>query len=302
MPVTTQRLLIAALSALIIGTSVNAQAVFLGDVALSALDAPLFGGLSAIEMTEGGTTAIVLSDRGTLFDLSLIRDGPTIVAVTLLRTAPITWEEGIHLPSIQRDSEGLAILPDGTLAISFEGGPHARVALHRRDGVQTTTLPAIRGAAALPRNGAFEGLAVDAQGRLYTVPESSFAAEEGHGPEVNVVMRLERDGWERFALISRSRGWSPVALDFDERGRLYMLERRESILVGFTSRLTRFETSNGSLGMAEVLLQTTAGRHGNLEGLSVWRDRAGRLIATMVSDDNFLPFLSMALVEYALPD
>lgn len=296
MPSIIKRVLTTALWALILATSVNAQAVFQGDVALSAPDVSRFGGLSAVEIADGGATALLLSDRGTLFNLRLVREDHAITAASIRHAAPITWSEGIHLPTNQRDSEGLAMLPDGTLAISFEGGPFARVALHGRDGVQIATLPAIPGAEALPRNGAFEGLAADVAGRFYTIPESM----PGQGPIP--LLRLENGVWTRFAALDRAPGWSPVALDFDDRGRLYVLERRASGLLAFSARLSRYELQASGLGTMQRLLQTPPGRHGNLEGLSVWRDGSGRLVASMVSDDNFLPILQMALVEYLLLD
>jgi len=52
----------------------------------------------------------------------------------------------------------------------------------------------------------------------------------------------------------------------------------------------------------QVLLQTPVGFHDNLEGVSIWRDAQGRLRASMVADNNFLPFLSSGIVEYTLPD
>jgi hypothetical protein len=36
--------------------------------------------------------------------------------------------------------------------------------------------------------------------------------------------------------------------------------------------------------------------------VAIWRDDAGRLTATMVSDNNFLDLLATEIVEYRLPD
>lgn len=293
----SQRVLIAAFAALLQISPVAAQAAFRGDVHIEATaEASRFGGLSAIEMTEGGTTALVLSDRGTLFELSLTRTAGEITDVTVCCGARITWAEGVHLSTPQRDSEGLAILPNGEVVISFEGQGYARLAVHGRDGVQTRAFPEVPGVAALPHNGAFEGVAADALGRLYTLPE----AMPGQGPIP--LLRLERGRWSLFAELPRSSGWSPVALDFDDRGRLYLLERRVVMPFGLSSRLTRFAVATNGLSGGEVLLHSPTGRHGNLEGLSVWRDGQGQLVATMVSDDNFLPVLNTTLVEYTLPD
>lgn len=292
-----QRVLIAAIAALLHLSPVAAQAEFRGEVHLEAMaEASRFGGLSAIEMSEDGATALVLSDRGMLFDLFLTRDAGGITDVTACCGARITWDEGVHLSTAQRDSEGLAILPSGEVVISFEGQGFARLAVHGRDGVQTRAFPEVPGVAALPGNGAFEGVAADTQGRLYTLPE----AMPGQGPIP--LLRLDRGRWSLFAQLPRSSGWSPVALDFDDRGRFYLLERRVVLPLGFSSRLTRFDVAANGLSGGEVLLHSPTGRHGNLEGLSVWRDGQGRLVATMVSDDNFLAVLNTTLVEYTLPD
>jgi hypothetical protein len=57
-----------------------------------------------------------------------------------------------------------------------------------------------------------------------------------------------------------------------------------------------------SFDKGEILLETPVGLYDNLEGVSIWRDDAGHLTATMVSDDNFAFFLRSEIVEYRLPD
>lgn len=298
MPRAAQRVLITALWALILAPAVSAQAILLDEVRLSAPALDRFGGISAVEMIDGGDTVLLMSDRGMLFTLELTPGpGPGgATTATVLGAVAITWEEGVHLPSIQRDSEGLAILPDGTLAISFEGGVHGRVAYHGRDGVQRGAAPQIIGAEDLPVNGGFEGLAIDPQGRLYTIPEDM----PGQGPIP--LLQLQRGQWRVAAEVPRARGWSPVALDFDGQGRLYLLQRRAVVPLGFAARLTRFVRGPDGTLTPQRLLQTALGQHGNLEGLSIWRDGTGQLIATMVSDDDFMPFRATRLVTYLLPE
>ncbi|MEO0401165.1 MAG: esterase-like activity of phytase family protein, partial [Pseudomonadota bacterium] len=115
-------------------------------------DLPGFGGLSAIEMREPGR-AILLSDRGAAFTLTLARaQGQYIVA-------PSTQ------PQPHRDSEGLAYSADA-LFFSYEG-PAQIVA---QDG---TALPTDPGFATYSSNGSFEALAADPDGVLYVLPERS---------------------------------------------------------------------------------------------------------------------------------
>ena len=135
-----------------------------------------------------------------------------------------------------------------------------------------------------------EGLAVAPDGRLYV----SF---EGHGGGrvwswADVTAPAEP--------LPRHDDFRAVAADFGPDGRFYLLERRFRLPLRFATRLRRFRP--GDWGAGEVLLQTPLGQHDNLEALSVRRDARGRLRATMVSDDNFLPFQRTEIVEYLLPD
>jgi hypothetical protein len=150
-------------------------------------------------------------------------------------------------------------------------------------------------AARLPSNGGYEGLAVDGRGAFYTL------AERARGGAGTPLWRGGADGWVQVARLPGGGGYRPVGLDFDDRGRLYLLERRFS-LGGFSSRLTRFAVGPAGLGTPERLLETSRGQHGNLEGVSLWRDGQGRLIASMVADNDLSRGRPNALVEYALPD
>ena len=273
----------------------TAQATFLGSLGLDVPTQPRFGGLSAIEVLPGGRTAIALSDRGTLFGLSLTRTNGRITGAGLTSIHEVRGPGGQSFAVFDRDAEGLARLPGGGLVISFEGSEAARLARHGANGVELQRYPPPPGAGSFPRNGAFEGLAVDRQGRLYTLPEDM----PGRGPIP--LLRFDGSVWQLFAELPRARGWSPVALDFDDRGRLYVLERRSSA-ASFATRMTRYAVGTNGVGNAERLLETSSGTHGNLEGLSVWRNGAGQLVATMVSDDNFSALLRTAIVEYVVAD
>jgi hypothetical protein len=49
-----------------------------------------------------------------------------------------------------------------------------------------------------------------------------------------------------------------------------------------------------------TLLETGFGATDNLEGISVWRDQAGRTRVTLVSDDNFFALQRTVVMEYLL--
>jgi hypothetical protein len=271
------------------------EARFLGAIKLDGVELEGLGGLSAIEMGAGGEAAVILSDRGRFFPVRITREAGRIASVGIGAGVVLTDGRGrVPRDRAAMDSEGLARLPDGQLVLSFEG--EMRMAVHGADGRERRRHAPPPGSEALPPNGAHEALAADAEGRLYTL------AEDPPGAAPMQVFRLSRGQWQVVGRVPRSDGFRPVGLDFDDRGRLYLLERRFSLLGGFVTRLTRFEMPEGRLGPATVLLRTVPGRHGNIEGVSLWRGADGGLVASMVSDDNFSPLLPSEIVEYALPD
>ncbi|MCG6560171.1 esterase-like activity of phytase family protein [Ruegeria sp. 1NDH52C] len=255
---------------------------------------PWFGGFSAIEMASDGIGMTVLSDRATILTARVQRDGDQITGVEIDTVHKVRSSKNKVLKGRVGDSEGLAIGPDGVIYISFEGV--ARVARYTRPDGPAKVLPRPDAFRHMARNGAFEALAMDARGRLYTLPESSRAAD-GSIP----VYRWDGRAWRTAFHLEQLGEYLPVAADFGPDGRFYVLER-DTGAIGFRSRLRRWNvTANGVTG-EEILFQSRLTAHDNLEGVSVWRDGQGRLRATMVSDNNFLVLQRTELVEYLLPD
>ena len=247
----------------------------------------------AVKLIVGGLLAGV-GDRARLVTARIIRDKDKITDVRILGQWRLLSSTGRELSGRAGDSEGLAVAPDGSLFISFEG-VH-RVARYTTPNARARVLPRPKVFDTLARNGSFEGLAMDGRGWLYTLPERN-RTTDGQIP----VYRWNMQSWSTpFTLPARDK-FLPVAADFGPDGRFYVLERKVS-LTGFRSRLRRWRIENDSPTAEETLFETETGAHDNLEGLSVWRDAQGRLRATMISDDNFLALLRTELVEYLLPD
>lgn len=256
-----------------------------------------FGGLSGVEVSGDGRQLLALSDRGRLIEADIRRgDDGAIAGISRARIAPLVMEGGARPAAwSERDSEGLALTAGGEIWISYEGDD--RVARHGRDGRLIERLAPGPGFETLQVNAALEALAADAEGTLYAVPERS-GADDRPFP----VYRFRDGSWDIPYSLPRRGAFLPTGLDFDDRGRIYVLEREFRPLAGFATRIRRFSPGADGPGDEEVLLRTRPGRHGNLEGLSLWRDGAGRLVATMVSDDNFNPLMASQIVEYLLPD
>lgn len=270
------------------------QSGFLGSY-LWAHEDPRFGGFSGIELAADGSGFVAVSDRGVAVSGVLLRNAAGLI--TGVRSGPLITLRGTASAPLHRDrtdSEGLALAPDGSIYISFEGV--ARVLRFAALDGPAVNLPVHPDFRRLQRNSALEALAIDAQGWLYALPERS-----GTLARPFPVYRYADGQWDRDLSIPRLGTFLPVAADFGPDGRFYLLEREFRGISGFASRLRRFELTDAGFSASAVLMQSPVGTHGNLEGLSIWRDAAGDLRATMIADDNFSYFLSTDIVEYRLP-
>jgi hypothetical protein len=236
-----------------------------------------FGGLSAVEVSEDGLSALTLSDRGHIFDLTIARDVDGNISD--VQAARSTY------PAFKRDTEGLAIGKDDTF-VSFEGPGQVR----KLGGNALPSHPEFK---TMSPNSALEALAIDAAGTLYTLPERSGALDRPFP-----LYTFKNGAWSIAYQIPRDGPFLPVGADFGPDGLFYLLERTFTPL-GFRTRIRRFDLMKNTQN-PDVLLRTYPARHDNLEGLSVWRDATGHIRLTMVSDDNFLPVLRNEIVEYVL--
>jgi hypothetical protein len=268
---------------------------FVGQLLWANAD-PRFGGLSAIEVSDDGTTFTAISDQSTLFTghFQRARDGH-IQQITDVTLTSLKGKDDQPLARNRNDSEGLAIAPDGTIYISQEGP--ARVLQYTASDAAARILPRPRAFDTMQGNSSLEALAIDANGWLYTMPERS-----GDLLRPFPVYRF-RDGiWDQPFSIPRSGDYLAVGADFGPDGRLYVLERNFQLVKGFQSRIRRYGVSGDSIDAGETVLETEFGQHFNMEGLSVWRDATGALRLTMITDNNFRFFLATAVVEYRVPD
>ncbi|WP_122072196.1 esterase-like activity of phytase family protein [Pseudophaeobacter sp. EL27] len=253
-----------------------------------------FGGFSGLELSADGSQMVVLSDRAHLVRADVHRQNGEIASVSLHSAQHLRSSKGRRLLGRIMDSEGLALAPDGSLFISFEG--LSRVVHHQTEASRARVLPRPNDFRGLPLNKSLEALAIDPQGRLYTLPEKVLNAD-GEIP----VWRWNGARWSQPFTLPRRGGFLPVGADFGPDGRFYLLERN-FVFIGFRSRLRRWDITDQGAINEVTLMESSTGVHDNLEGLSVWRDTTGILRATMVSDDNFKALQRTELVEYTLPD
>lgn len=250
-----------------------------------------FGGFSGLEVGPDGSAFTALSDRIAIISGRLGRDDAGVVTgVEAGPLDPLLDTEGKRLRGARADSEGLAIGPDGTVWISFEG--RARIRRQGTDGVPPSLLPVHPDFERLRKNSSLEALAADAEGTLYTIPELP-----PRGDESFPVYAFRDGAWEIAFRLPRRDAFAVAGADVGPDGRLYVLERDFTGL-GFRSRIRRFDLDGSG---EEILLTTATGTHDNLEGIAVWADAEG-LRATMISDDNLNFLQQTQFVDYRLPD
>lgn len=258
-------------------------------------DDPAFGGFSGLEIAADGARFTAVSDRATLWTGRLQRDEAGRISGVTDVTGPQRLHDstGKPLRGENADSEGLAIAPDGSIHISFEG--LHRVARYRTPDAPAERLPRPEAFKSLQRNSSLEALAIAPDGTLYTLPERSGATGQPFP-----VFRHRNGEWDQPFTLPRDGSWLPVGADFGPDGRLYLLERDFWGLLGFLTRVRVFDIGPDGATGGEVLIQTSASRHDNLESIAVWRDGAGAIRLTMISDDNFRLFQRTEFVEYRL--
>ena len=251
-----------------------------------------FGGFSGIEVSADGSRFTAISDRARIISGRFIRENGRIVAIESTPMRRLMGDDGERQKIRLADSEGLAIGRDGTTYVSYEGD--ARVSAYPTLD-KAVWLPQPEAFQHLQDNSSLEALAIDDRGRLYTLPERS-----GELTRPFPVWRYDGD-WQQVYEIPRRGGFLAVGADIGPDGRFYLLER-EFTGVGFRSRVRRFDMAEDALSGETTLFESHLLRHDNLEGIAVWRDEAGAIRLTMISDDNFNFFQRTQLVEYIVPE
>lgn len=279
-----------------LGLGLNAQssskASYLGSY-IWRNSTPAFGGFSGIHLADQGKTLTLISDRGHFATASVARRDGVISEVTLDTIPPLLDPKGETASRFQSDAEGLAIRDDGRIFVSFEG--IHRVWTYRDTTSEAAWLPRHNDFKSMQNNSSLEALAIGPDGVLYTMPERS-----GKLSRPFPVYRYKGGVWSKAFDLPRRGNFLTVGADFGPDGDFYLLERHFTGIFGFQSRVRRFQLHDDKIVGEEILLTTSTGKHDNLEGLSIWRDGAGDLRLTMVSDDNFKPFQRTELVEYVL--
>jgi hypothetical protein len=255
---------------------------------------PKFGGLSGFDLYGDGLRFRALTDRGRTIAGRLVRDGAgRVTAVAAERMQPLRDDKGVtyEVDAVNVDAEGLALGPGDSFYVSFE--INHRVTFYLSEGAATYVMTAHENFRDLNINEGLEALAADAQGRLYAV------AEYEPGGRPLPVWRFDGQRWDIPFHLPQDGNWRVSGGDIGPDGRLYLVERDFWGFVGFMTRVVRIDLAPGP-HRREVLFQSRAGQHDNMESIAVWTDAAGAGRLTLVSDDNFMPFQRTEILDLKL--
>jgi hypothetical protein len=245
------------------------------------------GGFSGVHLVPDLTLTLI-SDRGHWAEARLLLDGLTPVGLHPLRHGPLRDEAGKPIPrGFAADAEALARRPDGTWLVAFER--RHRIRAYRRLDGPGLYVAAPPGLEAAPPNGGLESLAVLQDGRLFTIAETFTPPDR---PELRHAWLGVPGRWTSL-YWQPAPGFHPTDAAILPDGRALVLERRFSLLGGFSARLVM--TAHDALRSARegavlrgetiLMLNDAPLPSENWEAVAVTRFGDQTLVA-LISDDN----------------
>jgi hypothetical protein len=254
---------------------------------------PRFGGFSGLVVEDGGRRVTAVTDHGTLWSGDVAR-GPdhAPTGVDWMFAGQLLDNKGRPVADFRQDAEDLARGADGRLYVSFEH--YARISGFDPPDLRPHVTHAWDRFRALWNNEGFEALAVLPDGDLVAVVET---AVDGGYPTFRRTGALT---WAAGPPIPAGEGgYAAAGADVGPDGRLYLLERRMTVLLSFATRVRRFAVTGDGWGPGDVVLETGSGALPNMEAISVWTGSDGALRLTLMSDNGFRAAPSV-LAEFRL--
>jgi hypothetical protein len=262
-----------------------------------------FGGFSGMDLAPDGQTVWIVSDQGFGSRITIERDETQrrITGISGYKNQWLTEPDGRVVQGIENDAEAVAVATNGDVYVSFEADHRINryTDIDNLSGPWPTPerIPPHPEFRNLQHNSSLEALAISPDGALLAIPERS-----GILTRPFPVYRYKDGVWDERLSIPRRPPFLVVGADFGPDGKFYLLERHLNGFFGFQTRVRRFDYSDTALTNEVTLIETRSSRHDNLEGLFVWRDSAGDIRLTMISDNNFKPFQRTELVEYVVSE
>ena len=251
--------------------------------------------MSGLVIAKGGMALQAVSDGGVLFQARLSRDATgMITAVKSERHLRFLDNFKRPVAGFQSDAEALRIAADGTLIVAFEG--YARVARFSPPDMSPKPLHVWNRFQTLWGNQGMEALAIADDGKIICILENP-------APDRGTYQSLVHTGgkvWADGPNLASDGNFQATDADYGPDGRMYVLERDFSPIWGYRTRISAYRPNASGFSVPDIVMETRAGDYADFEGLDVWTDAKGRTIATVISDNNFLPLAPTTIAEFVL--
>lgn len=266
---------------------------FLGGLELRSRD-PAFGGISSGLIEPDGVTFLALSDQAHWISGRFTLEGDRLTGLADVRVQPMAAPNGRRMKDTRWfDSEGLA-RRGNQLFVSVErvhdilrfemanGRPNGRGALIEvpPEMKRLTSNQGIEALGVMPQRSAFAGA-------LIAIAERA-PKESGSEDMPGWLIGGPQPG--QFA-VKRKGAFDITDLGFLPGGDLLILERRFQPLSGIGFRIRRIALGSvkpGAVLDGETLIEADLSQQiDNMEALMIHRAPDGRIILTLMSDDNF---------------
>ncbi|MGE5546379.1 MAG: esterase-like activity of phytase family protein [Solirubrobacterales bacterium] len=268
------------------------EARVLGILELKAPGERRFGGLSGLVLDGDRVTAISDEGHWLRFDLRTDAEGRPLSADGLT-VGELGSTDGTKKGG---DAEEIVAVPDGYI-VSFE--QRHRLMLYA-NGLSAPARPLDPppGLQRLPRNGGAEAVARLADGRLLVI------GEEGGVGNASPAWIGGPGAWQAMT-YPRHGDLHPSGAAALPDGGVLVLERGFSLFGGFAIRLVRVAAAELRPGNAirgrEIFQLRPPLLVDNYEGVAVRRRADGRVVAYLISDDNFSPLQATLLMAVLVP-
>ncbi len=308
-PVTVRATKITSFDKLTSGATRHGRLEWRGGLVLTS-PSENFGGWSGLMMGAGGRELLAVSDAGVWMRAQVAYDGTAPSGLSDAILGPIAARNGKALTRARdRDAEGLTLakgsLSGGEVLISFEANhrvgrfPVTKAGLqpprsyltmpkellrHGRDGLESVTVLS---------EGRYKGAIL----ALSEPARGSPARHQGWLWQGASAKPLSVAGHDDFSITDAATL---------PGGDVLILERRYRVFDGVRMRVRRIPVDRiapGAVLDGEVLIEAGLGQEiDNMEGLAVHTAADGAVVLTLLSDDNFNPFLQRTiLLQFTLP-
>jgi hypothetical protein len=266
-----------------------------------------FGGLSAIRVAPDGEHFISLTDKGHWLTGRIVYERDRPIGIADATMAPMLGPDGRTLAARGwYDTESLAER-DGWLYVGIERVNRIVRFDFARHGMlaRAEVVPVPSGISGLPHNKGLEALAFAPRNSKLAGALMAFS-ERGLDPNGNLKAFLIGGATPGEFSVKRRDEFDISDCATLPSGDVLLLERRFTWWTGIAMRLRRIAIADIAPGAlvdgADLLFADMGYQIDNMEGLSVHADSAGKIVLTMISDDNFSFLQRTVLLQFRLID